>query len=106
MYGNCVTKSLDNGLTWEIIYDLGKFKLNGMNVEQSLYTVLTSKQNGEITCQRNSVWVINVEISSLVIYPLNKLVNCTGEKFYICNHCARSFNLAQLSVRKRKHSVR
>lgn len=72
MYGIYVTKSLDNGLTWEIIYDLGEFKINGMNVEESLYMVLTSKQNGEITWQRNSVYVINVEISSFIIYPLNK----------------------------------
>lgn len=70
MYGIYVTKSLDSGLTWEI--DLGEFKINGMNVEESLYTVLTSKQNGEITWQRNSVYVINIEISSFIIYPLNK----------------------------------
>lgn len=68
MYGIYVTKSLDNGLTWEIIYDLGEFKMNECG---RIYTVPTSKQKGEVIWQRNSVYVINVEISSFIIYPLN-----------------------------------
>lgn len=48
----------------------------------------------------NSIYVANVLIPSLIIYPLNKIVNYTGEKFQTWSHHVPSFNLASFCAQE------
>lgn len=56
-----------------------------MNEEESLYTIGLLKKM-EKSHVINSVYVTSVLIPSLAIYPLDKIVTYTGQKFWMWSH--------------------